>query len=114
MEDNPHPVASPSSAEADLRAPGGSPTQDNSASRDRPPADCPLLPPDVANEKCPVNVTRLLLACSLVGLSLARAFGDEPKNHDFDVIDNEALVPAYQLPPLLVSSEGKPITTPEE
>lgn len=67
----------------------------------------------MANEKCPVHVTRLLLACGLVGLSLARAFGDEPKNHDFDVIDNEALVPAYQLPPLLVSSEGKPITAPE-
>jgi hypothetical protein len=85
-----------------------------SAARDRPPADSPLLPPGVANEKCPVHVTRLLLACCLVGLSLARAFGDEPKNHDFDVINSEGLVPAYQLPPLLVSSEGKPITTPEE
>jgi hypothetical protein len=39
---------------------------------------------------------------------------DEPKNHDFDVIRDEASVPPYQLPPILVSSEGKPITTAEE
>jgi hypothetical protein len=38
---------------------------------------------------------------------------DEPKNHDFDVIRDEASVPPYQLPPILASSEGKPITTAE-
>jgi hypothetical protein len=42
------------------------------------------------------------------------AGADEPKNHDFDVIREEAKVPPYQLPPLLVSSEGKPIRTPAE
>jgi len=42
------------------------------------------------------------------------ACADEPKNHDFDVIRDEARVPTYQLPPILVSAEGKPITTPEE
>ena len=42
------------------------------------------------------------------------AWSDEPKNHDFDIIRDEARVPAYQLPPLLVSAEGKPITTPGE
>jgi hypothetical protein len=47
---------------------------------------------------------------------LLASFGaaDEPKNHDFDVIREEAKVPPYQLPPLLVSAEGKPIATPEE
>ena len=54
---------------------------------------------------------------SLVGVVLSltmTARADEPKNHDFDVIREEAKVPSYQLPPLLLSSEGKPITTPEE
>ena len=53
----------------------------------------------------------------LIGVVLSltiAARADEPKNHDFDVIREEAKVPPYQLPPLLVSSEGKPITTPEE
>jgi hypothetical protein len=55
---------------------------------------------------CCVTVVTLLLA----------SFGAaaEPKNHDFDVIRDEAKVPPYQLPPLLVSAEGKPITTPGE
>jgi hypothetical protein len=39
---------------------------------------------------------------------------DEPENHDFDVICEQAKVLPYQLPPLLVSSEGKPITTADE
>jgi len=42
------------------------------------------------------------------------ACADEPKNHDFDVIRDEARVPAYQLPPILISAEGQPITTPEQ
>lgn len=40
--------------------------------------------------------------------------GDEPKNHDFDVVREEKDVPPYQLPPILVSAEGKAIATPEE
>ncbi len=55
---------------------------------------------------------RPLVGVVLLLTMTARA--DEPKNHDFDVIREEAKVPSYQLPPLLVSSEGKPITTPEE
>lgn len=39
---------------------------------------------------------------------------DEPKNHDFDVITDESKVPPYVLPPVLVSENGKAITTPEE
>ena len=52
----------------------------------------------------------LILALLLASSGAA----DEPKNFDFDVIREEAMVPAYQLPPLLVSSEGKPVTTREE
>ena len=43
---------------------------------------------------------------------IARA--DDSKNHDKDLIYDEAKVPPYDLPPLLLSSEGKAITTPEE
>ncbi len=52
----------------------------------------------------------------LAGLLLGRpcCLADEPKNHDFDVVRDEARVAAYQLPDLLVSSEGEPITTREE
>lgn len=39
---------------------------------------------------------------------------DEPKNHDFDVVRDEAAVPPYQLPQILVSSEGRLVSTPEE
>lgn len=39
---------------------------------------------------------------------------EEPKNRDFDVIRDEAAVPPYQLPPILVTAEGKAVTTPEE
>ncbi len=60
------------------------------------------------------QVTPLCFAffISIFCVLLVRA--DEPKNHDKDVVYDEAKVPPYDLPPLLVSSEGKPITTPEE
>ena len=61
-----------------------------------------------------MSIKRLFLACCLVQLAVAPARSDEPKNHDKDVVYDEAKVPPYDLPPLLVSSEGKPITTPEE
>ena len=58
------------------------------------------------------------LALALLALSawfpVAPIRSDEPKYHDADVVYDEAKVPPYDLPPLLVSSEGKPITTPEE
>ena len=55
-----------------------------------------------------------LLAVCLMLLSGLIVRGDEPKNHDKNVNYDEALVRPYDLPPLLVSAEGKPITTPEE
>ncbi len=63
--------------------------------------------------KLNVSALRAYAVVSLV-LAAISPRADEPKNHDFDVIRDEASVPAYQLPPILVSAEGKPITTPEE
>jgi hypothetical protein len=59
-------------------------------------------------------MTHLILSAALLGSVTFSLLADEPKNHDFDVIRDEASVPPYQLPPILVSSEGKPITTAEE
>ena len=53
------------------------------------------------------NATPFLL------LGMHRPLADEPKNHDFDVVRDETAVPPYQLPPILVSAEGRAITTPE-
>lgn len=47
-------------------------------------------------------------------VAAGNALGDEPKNHDFDVVRDEAQVPPYQLPPILVTAAGKPVVTPEE
>ncbi len=38
----------------------------------------------------------------------------EPKEYDSDVIYDQSKVPHYDLPPLLVTAEGKTIKTPEE
>ena len=46
--------------------------------------------------------------------SVISAWTAEPKYVDKDLVYEESTVPPYDLPPLLVSSEGKPITTPEE
>lgn len=49
----------------------------------------------------------------LLGLALVVGLrADEPKYHDKDVIADESRVPAYDLPPLLVTAEGKSVTTP--
>ena len=61
-----------------------------------------------------MRITNLLLACCLIPLAVRPVMGDEPKNHEYDLIYDEARVPAYHLPPLLVSSEARPITTAEE
>ncbi len=54
-------------------------------------------------------VARVLVA--LAWASFLQAFADEPKNHDHDVVREESKVPPYHLPPLLVTSEGTPVTT---
>jgi hypothetical protein len=57
---------------------------------------------------------KLLLAGLLILSAIQSGSAGEPKESDKDLIYDEARVPAYDLPPLLVSAEGKPITTPEE
>ena len=57
---------------------------------------------------------RLLPTALAGGLAAFAAFGDEPKNHDFDVVREESKVPPYQLPPILVTGDGRRVTTPEE
>jgi len=42
------------------------------------------------------------------------AFAGQSKENDIDVNYDESKVPKYELPPLLVTAEGKRITTPEE
>jgi len=56
-----------------------------------------------------LNTIFALSACLCLS-ALAR----EPKEYDKNLNYDEARVSAYDLPPLLVSSEGKPITTPDE
>jgi hypothetical protein len=57
---------------------------------------------------------RVLILLQIARLALSNGLADEPKYHDKDLILDETRVPAYDLPPLLVSCEGKAITTPEE
>ena len=54
--------------------------------------------------------TVITLGIVIAGSAAAR----EPKEGDKDVIYDEDRVPAYDLPALLVTAEGKPVTTPEE
>lgn len=57
---------------------------------------------------------RIQVCVAALLMSLLVVAAEDPKNHDFDVVRNEAAVPPYQLPPILVASEGKPVTTPQE
>ena len=51
----------------------------------------------------------------LLGIaSMCTLEAKEPKELDKDVNYDEEKLPSYVLPPLLTSSEGKPITTPDE
>jgi hypothetical protein len=59
-----------------------------------------------------MNRIAYLLALSLFVQSVLTA--REAKEYDKDVNYDEKRLPEYDLPPLLVSSVGKPITTPEE
>lgn len=49
-----------------------------------------------------------------VVLSLSVAEAREPKEYDRDVNYDEARLPEYDLPPLLLTAEGKKVTTAEE
>ncbi|MCA9213203.1 MAG: acetylxylan esterase [Planctomycetales bacterium] len=55
------------------------------------------------------------LSCLLLVVCIAsQLFAREPKEFDKDVNYDEARLPHYDLPPLLLTAEGKEVTTPEE
>lgn len=59
-----------------------------------------------------MNRIVFLLTLTLLAQSVLTA--REAKEYDMDVNYDEKRLPEYDLPPLLVSSGGNPITTPEE
>ena len=60
----------------------------------------------------PTSVIRFIALAASLTLALSGA--PQRKESDHDVNYEESRVPDYDLPPLLVTSEGKRITTPEE
>ena len=60
----------------------------------------------------PVSGASLILALATLFVNPVEA--REPKEGDKDVNYDESKVPAYDLPPLLVTAEGKRVTGPEE
>ncbi len=57
---------------------------------------------------------KLILYTIVLLLAGTPALAREPKEYDGDVIYDEGKIPHYDLPPLLVTAEGKKITTAEE
>ena len=57
---------------------------------------------------------RLVLCIVILLFVCFPALGREPKEYDSDVIYDQSKVTHYDLPPLLVTAEGKRITTPDE
>ena len=60
------------------------------------------------------RILRLSLAIFASVCLVQPVLPDEGKYHDKDLVYDEAMVPPYDLPPILVSSEGRAITTPQE
>ncbi len=54
------------------------------------------------------------LCLMIILLGSALTFSREPKEYDSDVIYDQSKIPHYDLPPLLVTAEGKPVTTAEQ
>jgi len=59
-------------------------------------------------------MNKLLIIGCVACLAALEGSAREPKEYDKNLNYDEARLPAYDLPPLLVSSEGKPITTADE
>ncbi len=57
---------------------------------------------------------KLAVCLTVLLLSGTLAFSREPKEYDGDVIYDQSKIPHYDLPELLVTAQGKTITTPEE
>ena len=58
-----------------------------------------------------MKTTLSIVLLIATGVSLSAR---EPKEHDANVNYDESRLPHYDLPPLLVSGTGNPITTPEQ
>lgn len=59
-------------------------------------------------------MNKAILCISMLLLIIPSVVGRELKEYDSDVIYEEGKVPHYDLPPLLVTAEGKRITTAEQ
>ncbi|MHC4240863.1 MAG: alpha/beta hydrolase family protein [Planctomycetota bacterium] len=57
---------------------------------------------------------KTIICIAVLLLSSTLVFGREPKEYDGDVIYDESKIPHYDLPHLLVTAEGKRITTSDE
>ena len=57
---------------------------------------------------------KAMVCAAILLLSGALGLSRELKEYDSDLIYEESKVPHYDLPPLLVTAEGKPVTTAEE
>jgi hypothetical protein len=58
--------------------------------------------------------TVLLLACLMASAPLHSSEAREKKEYDRDVIYDEGQIPHYDLPELLVTAEGEPVTTADQ
>jgi len=61
-----------------------------------------------------MNKLAVLLLTAACVLFSSVATGQQKKEGDFDIIYDEVKVPAYHLPPILVTAEGKKVTTADE
>ncbi len=57
---------------------------------------------------------KAILCLMIILQGSALTFSREPKEYDSDVIYDQSKIPHYDLPPLLVTAEGKPVTTAEQ
>ena len=57
---------------------------------------------------------KAIIFIAVILLSSTLVFSREPKEYDGDLIYDESKIPHYDLPRLLVTAEGKRVTTPEE
>jgi len=56
----------------------------------------------------------LLVTCLLAGLPLHSSEAREKKEYDSDILYDESQIPHYDLPELLITAEGEPVTTAEQ
>ena len=57
---------------------------------------------------------RTILCLTILCLACVPVCAREPKEYDSNVIYDENRIPTYDLPPLLVTAEGTPVTTAQQ